>query len=924
MREPRHQVDQTSQIAQASAETRGSASPPRQYRQWHVRCLFGALVLLILSGCGGAGLGGYQPHRVTPVSGVRFDLSDAVGVQIGTVSGVGRSASASSGLVKVTATGEVADPLVEGQVRVEDVFIRNGKVYLLLDRYSVACVLGEIGPDNQLRCLDDQLESLDLRSLQFDAHGGVFYSGSLHDGSRVIRRAIDGATRDYYVARDVIEIYRFVATREGDVIVQGMTRGGMSNQEWLRLIDSSGRVTQLPMGYLGPHLPDGTILVEFAEGSTSGPGRFIVQDGVSVDHRSYCETLYSLEYTSNARHLVPYVENIQDGCSAVSGLLYEIYAYSRNFWNARSPWERLAISGEAVVVASESGVFRLYPHPSRVDLPLASLQHAILRGQLAVVSGMDESNAPRAYLIDLRDDRVTDMLGTRRIEVLSMAVELDRNRVMLYGLDLDRNQPVLGEYDLSGLAGLQTADVQGEFASSFQVLDWTINHVPAPPATDGVQLEFGANALSGWEQGLVRFDVAATPRLPWVDLVSWDFGDGTVLEIDASNYDFDGFSTVHGYAEPGTYVVTMTATDQFGVARSTTVSVTVHDVLAIATIAARGSSWAGLDDLGDVWTWGTGAEGQLGDGTVSERAVPTRISVPTSARIVQVSNSGGHVVALDADGDAWAWGRGSGGALGNGSTSNALTPVRVMMPSETRLLQVEARSSLTVAVDTAGSLWWWGSGAGSTPVPVSVPEGVTFVETATNGTFSLALDLTGRVWSWGYNWNGELGDGTLTHRPTEPHPVHVPTGVRITRVSIGSSHALAIADDGRVFGWGRNAYGELGGTAVGSSLLVPTVIAMPDTSAIVDIVASEYRSFALDANGTVWSLGPSSESGLPLTTQMQPLPGLDIGSLHRAEGPSNAVLSAVDTLGRPWVWDRLVWRDVGGAYALVHRPTRLP
>ncbi|MFZ2958649.1 MAG: kelch repeat-containing protein [Candidatus Ozemobacteraceae bacterium] len=208
----------------------------------------------------------------------------------------------------------------------------------------------------------------------------------------------------------------------------------------------------------------------------------------------------------------------------------------------------------------------------------------------------------------------------------------------------------------------------------------------------------------------------------------------------------------------------------------------------------------------EVYSWGYNAEGQLGDGTITERHSPVDVLGATNIKAIAGGES--HTVALKHDGTVWAWGNNAVGQLGDGTTTNRASPVQV--------------TGLT---------------------------GVTAV--AAGHCDSLAIKNDGTVWGWGFNSNGQLGDGTLTNRT---FPVQVTGLTGVTAVAAGYTHSLALKNDGTVWGWGYNAYGQLGnGTTLPLNQLSP--VQVTGLSGITAIAVGTYHSLALKNNGTVWTWG---------------------------------------------------------------------
>jgi alpha-tubulin suppressor-like RCC1 family protein len=81
---------------------------------------------------------------------------------------------------------------------------------------------------------------------------------------------------------------------------------------------------------------------------------------------------------------------------------------------------------------------------------------------------------------------------------------------------------------------------------------------------------------------------------------------------------------------------------------------------------------------GNIWAWGDGAEGQLGQGTTVSHDTPVAISFPSGVSIVDVRAGGMHSLALSSTGEVYAWGDNAYGQVGNGTHTNQLTPAVVL------------------------------------------------------------------------------------------------------------------------------------------------------------------------------------------------------------------------------------------------------
>lgn len=222
----------------------------------------------------------------------------------------------------------------------------------------------------------------------------------------------------------------------------------------------------------------------------------------------------------------------------------------------------------------------------------------------------------------------------------------------------------------------------------------------------------------------------------------------------------------------------------------------------------------------------------------------------------------GFVVALTAEGDAYAWGKNRVGQLGNGATSTSeKEPVAVA--SDQTFVQIAAGSAHALALDTDGAVWAWGeNGAGqlgnastedqNTPVKIQMPENVNFVAIAAGENTSFALSETGRVWVWGSNQTGLLANGESGSNKFSNIPVFVSAleSQYITSIWTDQGVAAAISADGGVWLWGDNQYRQ---TGVSSGNVITTPTRKNAASADAIVFGTTHTAFLSD--GAVKSLG---------------------------------------------------------------------
>jgi alpha-tubulin suppressor-like RCC1 family protein len=281
---------------------------------------------------------------------------------------------------------------------------------------------------------------------------------------------------------------------------------------------------------------------------------------------------------------------------------------------------------------------------------------------------------------------------------------------------------------------------------------------------------------------------------------------------------------------------------------------------------------------GTVWTWGQNNNGQLGNGTTVNSDFPVQVSgINTASKAFAGSD---HVLILLNDGTVKAWGLNDAGQLGDGTNIDKTTPITV--PGLTNVVDVNGGDSFSSAVKSDGTLWVWGenfhgqlgqgtSGMGTdinTPTQVPGINNVSYVE---NGHYHmLVVKNDGTLWSWGMNSFGQLGQGIVGGTINTPTQI---TGItNVSKVSGGNYFSMALKTDGTVWMWGKNDGGVLGRGYI-SSQAAPTVqdatptqiLGLSNIQAIAagGMCGGIYESahaLALNSSGQVYSWG-DNESG---------------------------------------------------------------
>ena len=266
-----------------------------------------------------------------------------------------------------------------------------------------------------------------------------------------------------------------------------------------------------------------------------------------------------------------------------------------------------------------------------------------------------------------------------------------------------------------------------------------------------------------------------------------------------------------------------------------------------------------------VYAWGEGYLGQLGINDRNRSYVYKPMEAYNLKNVIEISSGNSFSLALRNDGNVYTWGDNKYGQLGvsfvpfpppnelflmplrsrinnmiNYTSEYTIIPIKTSKPEEIKELQVigiAAGGDHALALLENGTVWAWGRndkgqlGDRKTynytnePVKVSLPDNTTIESIAAGQDHSLALDSGGNLWAWGDNTYKQIGNSKIVENMNYcTMPVKVENLINIKEISTGAYHNLALTQDGKLYGWGSNKYGQLGKYKNNLNIAVPEEI----------------------------------------------------------------------------------------------------
>ena len=345
-----------------------------------------------------------------------------------------------------------------------------------------------------------------------------------------------------------------------------------------------------------------------------------------------------------------------------------------------------------------------------------------------------------------------------------------------------------------------------------------------------------------------------------------------------------------------------------------------------------------LLDNGNVKCWGEGANGQLGQGNISDignaagqmgdNLAPIELGTGRSAKAISTGKA--HTCALLDDGNVKCWGNGSDGRLGQGNTNNIgimpnqmgdnLSPITLGTGRSAKAIAAGETHTCTLLDDDSIKCWGHGSsgelgqgdtnniGAGGSTLsvsaspPIDLGTGRSAKAISAGGNYTCALLDDNSIKCWGLGFSGRLGQGNTDNIGDMPNqmgdnltPIDLGTGRSVRSITTGGNHSCALLDDNSVKCWGSGSQGQLGNERVGiigddpnemGNMLNPTDLGSGHSARAITTGGNHSCALLDDGNVKCWGLGGQGRLGQNslntignMLNQMgDNLPPIDLGS----------------------------------------------
>ena len=276
-----------------------------------------------------------------------------------------------------------------------------------------------------------------------------------------------------------------------------------------------------------------------------------------------------------------------------------------------------------------------------------------------------------------------------------------------------------------------------------------------------------------------------------------------------------------------------------------------------------------------------------------------------------------HSAVIDANGDLYTAGSNEEGQLGLGDNTHRNTLTKV--PGLSNVVTVSLGSRQSAALTADGSLYTWGwnkygmlglgnSGKG-TDINKPAKVGLSNVTAVSFGTYhSAAITEDGSLYTWGWNEYGQLGLGDSGEGTDRSTPTKVPGISNVVAISLGNCKTAAITAEGSLYTWGENR-----GLGFDSSENKSMPTKIPGLSDVVAVSMGDFHGAAITSDGSlyIWGFNSNGELGFGDTVHRNAptkVPGLsDVAAISMGTFSSTALTAD----GSLYTWGQNRFGELG-------------
>jgi alpha-tubulin suppressor-like RCC1 family protein len=287
------------------------------------------------------------------------------------------------------------------------------------------------------------------------------------------------------------------------------------------------------------------------------------------------------------------------------------------------------------------------------------------------------------------------------------------------------------------------------------------------------------------------------------------------------------------------------------------------------------------DDEREVWSCGQNSYGELGHGDTISRKSFERIESLQGKNVVLLGAGNEHTIALSGDGKVYTCGYNDNGQCGQGGTTRVTHMTEIPKIGESSVVQVHAYNgcehtimilssgrAATCGYNYRGQLGHGNTTSESVPKLIRSLENriVRLVSCSYYHTVMTCEDVGSSaeyVMTFGRNDYGQLGHNDSIDRKVPQH-VGALSDHHVVSVACGQYHTMVVTSNGKVFGFGKNDYGQLGIDSVENQLLPVLVRGALDKQTALEVRCGYYHSIVLCGGAHIFGFGRNDYGQLGL------------------------------------------------------------